>query len=724
MERISKFRAWMLLGIFALILTWFSWRLFHLQIIETNGNTDNTTTYSSITTVKAARGDILDRNGNILVGNRASYDMVFNHYVIISSDRTNDSLLKLVKKCRELGVEYNDHFPMTTSRPFEYTLDDYPASWRNYFQKFMSEDWMDLDSDISAPLLIQKLRKSYEIPETWSEEEARAVIGLRYELDLRNVTNISTFVFIEDVSEDVLATLLELNTPGLFVESSTVREYYTTYAAHILGYTGAMTDSQWAEFKKQGYAMDAYVGQSGFEQAFEEELHAINGTRLDVVDKDGTIISQSYVKIYDDDGNVIGEKAPQAGNNVETTIDIDLQMVTEDSLAAIMQYLTDPETNPPENGAYEGQDAEGAAAIVIEVATGDVLACASYPTFDLANMKKAEVYKEIEETPFDPMFNRALSAAYAPGSTYKPVTLTAAMNLGLLNQDTLIEDLGIWTRYEGFSPTCLVWSGYRVTHQWIDGAEALEVSCNYFFYELAWLIQEQAKNFDFLDKTAAGFGLGEPTGVELEETPKSHRSNAEAKASEYTGLDAQWFKGDEILTCIGQAENRFTPMQLAVYASTLANRGTRMKATFLNRVVSADYRQLIRENEPQVASVMDINNDAYNSYMAGMRQVVTGPLGTARMYFGGPRDYSGDWPKDIIVWAKTGTAQTFKNVSDHGSFICFAGREGQKPEIAVAIYGEKVAHGATLANVAEDIIEAYFAKGEASDVATYENKVS
>ena len=713
MERISKIRAWTLLSIFALILCWFSWRLFKLQIIETNGNTDNTTTYSSITTVKAARGDILDRNGKILVGNRASYDMVFNHYVIISSDRTNESLLKLVKKCRELGVAYNDHFPMTTSRPFEYTLDDYAASWRNYFQKFLSEDWMDLDSDISAPLLIQKLRKSYKIPETWSDEDSRAVIGLRYELDLRNVTNISTFVFIEDVSEEALATLLELNTPGLFVESSTVREYHTGYAAHILGYTGAMSSSQWEKYKEQGYAMDAYVGQSGFEQAFEDELHAINGTRLDVVDKDGTIISQEYIP----------GKEPVAGNNVETTIDIDLQAVVEDSLAAIMKYLTDPETNPPENGPYEGQDAEGAAAIVIEIATGDVLACASYPTFDLANMKDPKVYAQIMDAPFDPMYNRALSAAYAPGSTYKPVTLTAAMNLGLLNSETLIEDLGIWTRYEGFSPTCLVWSGYRTTHQWINAAEALEVSCNYFFYELAYLIRESG-NFNFLDATAAGFGLGEPTGVELEETSKSHRSNKEAKAAEYTGLDAQWFKGDEILTGIGQAENRFTPMQLAVYAATLANRGTRMKATFLNRVVSADYRNLIAENQPEIASTMEINNDAYNSYMEGMRLVITGKLGTARKYFDGRDNTRIDWPNNITVWAKTGTAQTFKNVSDHGSFICFAAREGQEPEIAIAIYGEKVAHGATMAEVAEDIILAYFAKGEASDCVTYENKLS
>ena len=724
MERMSKVRAWVLLGIFALILTLFSWKLYQLQIVETDGNTDNTTTYSSITRVKAARGDILDRNGIKMVGNRASYDLVFNHYVIISSDNTNESLLKLIRKCRELGVEYNDHFPMTRERPFEYTLDSYQAAWRGYFQKFVGDGWMDLDSDISAPLLIQHLRESYNIPDDWTEEDARAVIGLRYELDLRNVTNISTYVFIEDVSDEALAILLELNIPGLMVESSTVREYYTSYAAHILGYMGAMDEDEWAYFKDQGYAMDAHVGQSGFEEAFEEELHAVDGTRLDVVDKDGTIISQSYTKIYDEDGNVIGENAPRAGNNVETTIDLPLQIIAEDSLAEIMDYLTDPEQNPPEKGKYEGLDAEGAAVIVLEIATGDVLVCASYPTFDLANMKKADVYAQILETPFDPMYNRALSAAYPPGSTYKMVTYTAAANLGLVNMETIIEDKGIWTRYEGFSPTCLVWSGYRVTHQEIDIREALEVSCNYFFYELAWLIQEQAKNFDFLDETAKGFGLGEPTGVELPETPKSHRSNPEAKAAEYKGLDAQWFKGDGILTGIGQAENRFTPMQMAVYTATLANRGTRMKATFLNRVVSADYRSLVLENEPEVASTMEICQDAYLGYMEGMRRVITGNLGTARDYFDGRDNIRFRWPKDIVVWAKTGTAQTFKNVSDHGAFVCFAGREGQDPEIAIAIYGEKVAHGSTLAVVAEDIILAYFARGEASDVPSYENRVN
>ena len=710
MERISKFRAWVLLGIFFGILTLYSIKLFRLQIIDTKGNTDNTTTFTTMTRVKAARGDILDRNGNILVGNRASYDLVFNHYVIISSSNTNESLYKLVKKCRELGVDYTDHFPMTESRPFEYTIDQYPDAWQRYFQQFLGKDWMDLDSDISAPLLIQKLRKSYKIPDDWSDEDSRAVIGLRYELDLRNVTNLPTFVFIEDVSDQALSALLELNTPGLDVESSTVREYHTKYAAHILGSMGAINADQWPEYKEKGYAMDALIGQSGFEQAFEEELHAIDGTRIDKVDKNGTIISREYA---------VG-KEPVAGNNVETTLDIDIQKVAEDSLADIMAYLTNPDLNT-EVGNYVGRDAEGAAVIVMEVKTGDILACASYPTYDLANF--VEKYDEIKETPFAPMFNRALQAAYPPGSTFKMVTLTAAMNNGIINLDSKIKDEGVFTRYENFYPKCLLYSSIYATHGEIECKYALEVSCNYFFYELGYFL-----TIEQIDETSKGFGLGEPTGVELPEIT-GHRSNRESKAQEYTGLSAQWFHGDRILTAIGQAENRFTPMQLCVYACTLANRGTRYKATFLNRVVSPDYRTLIRENQPEILSHMDICQDAYLGYMGGMRQVVTGANGTARKYFDGHGDsfydYNGLWPyKDVVVYAKTGTAETFKNVSDNGSFICFAGYEGQDPEIAVAIYGEKVAHGSTMAKVAEEIIRTYFAKVTASEVPTYENQLS
>lgn len=418
MERISRFRAILLLILFITILALFAFKLFDLQIIKTNGNTDNIAKYTTVTTVRAARGDILDRNGNVLVGNRASYDLVFNHYVIESYGQTNEALYALVHKCRDLNLSYNDHFPVSKTRPFEYTLNDFATSWQNHFQSFMVD--RSLDSDITAPLLIEKLRERYNIPEGWSDEDARAVIGMRYEFDLRGISSLPTYTFIEDISDENLSAILELNIPGLMVESSTVREYHTKYAAHILGYMGGMDDDDWAKYKNAGYSMDAYIGQSGFEEAFEDYLHGIDGQRVDVVSKDGTIVEQFW-RVNRKTGEIY---TPIAGNNVETTIDLELQGIAEDSLANIMKELTDPEKNTSKDES-NGLDAEGAAVIVMKVKTGEILACASYPTYNLATMNQD--WAEIEADPLKPFFNRAFGANYAPGSTFKMCTLIAAM---------------------------------------------------------------------------------------------------------------------------------------------------------------------------------------------------------------------------------------------------------------------------------------------------------
>ena len=712
MERISRFRAIILLVLFSLILALFAVKLFDLQIIETDGNTDNIAKYTTITTVRAARGDILDRNGNVLVGNRASYDLVFNHYVIKSYSQTNEALYTLVKKCQELNIEYNDHFPVSKTRPFEYTLNDFATSWQTHFQSFMVD--RELDSDITAPLLIQKLRSRYKIPEEWSDEDARAVIGIRYEFDLRGISNLPTYTFIEDVSDDDLSAILELNTPGLMVESSTVREYHTKYGAHILGYMGGMDADDWAKYGDLGYSMDAYIGQSGFEEAFEDYLHGIDGQRVDVVSRDGTIVEQFY-RVDQKTGNVY---TPVAGNNVETTIDIELQGIAEDSLERVMKEITDPERRTAKDDGA-GLDAEGAAVVVMKVKTGEILACASYPSFSLATMNQD--WAKIEEDPMKPFFNRAFGAYYAPGSSFKMCTLVAAMenrdkygNL-LYTPGEIITDKGVFTKYAGFSPTCLIWSSNPgATHGDVDATAALKVSCNYFFYELG-----SRMTIDMLDETAKGFGLGEPTGIELTEKT-GWRTNAESKKATYgeTGVDSQITAGDRVLGAIGQAENRFTPLQLCVYASTLANQGTRMKATFLSRVVSSDYNSLIMENSPQIMSQMEISSTTYNTYIEGMRKVVTEFGGTACKYFGGNQDLD---PFPVAVCAKTGTAQHSSGGSDHGSFICFAPMDD--PEIAVAIYGEKAAHGASLAPVAEDVLRAYFAMEAASEVTAFENQV-
>ena len=703
MERVSRVRAWLLLGFFLLILVLFSARLFNMQIIETKGNTDNTEVFTTLTRVKAARGHILDRNGNILIGNRASYDLVFNHYVITSADNTNLHLLRLVNKCRELGIDYLDHFPVTRERPFDYTLDNYTTAWRGYFQSYLYE--RDMDSDITAPLLVETLRARYKIPDDWSDADARAVIGMRYEFDLRGVVNLPNYTFMEDVSDEDLSALLELNIPGLMVESSTVREYYTSYAAHILGTMGAMTSKQWDEkneAQKNGgpkYYMDAQIGQSGFEAAFEEYLHGEDGLRIDKVDKTGAIISQAYRT---------GDE-PKAGNNVETTIDINLQIAAEDALADQIAYLQDPTRNT----SGDGNDVEGAAIIVMKVKTGEILACASYPTYNLQTYN--EKYEEILQQDFDPLFNRAFHASYPPGSTYKMTTLIAAMKAGLVTADEVIKDEGIYLKYKAdfFTPTCLIWSNYGYTHGDMTAWQALMVSCNYYFYELGDRLAQEQRLRDVLDNTAAGLGLGEPTGIELNEDI-GHRANEETKQKLYTGIDAHFYTGNVILSAIGQDENKFSPLQLCVYAATLANKGVRMKATFLNRVVSADYRSLVMENEPVPVSDLKLTDEIYNAYLQGMINVVSGPRGTARETMKGI---------SVTVAGKTGTAQTGMKGSDHGAFICFAPAEN--PEIAICVYGEKAAHGATLGLAAKAVIEYYFDNNdEVGSVLVYENTLS
>ncbi|MDD6372304.1 MAG: penicillin-binding transpeptidase domain-containing protein [Eubacteriales bacterium] len=715
MERMTRLRARILLGLFAFIMVLYAMRLFNLQIISTDGNTDNTTYYTTVTTVRAARGDILDRNGKVLVGNRASYDLVFNHFVIKSADNRNEYLYTLLKKCEELGVEHQDHLPVTTTRPFEYTLSDYSTAWQGYYQNYMSDrSW---DPDVTAPLLIEKMRELYKIPEEWTEEEARAVIGLRYEFDLRGVTNLPSYVFISDVDSENLAAILELNTPGLMVESSTVREYHTTYGAHILGYMGAMTENEWQEYKKLGYSMDADVGKSGFEEAFETYLHGIDGQRLDKVTKEGTIVSQQYLE----------GKEPVAGNNVETTIDIDLQKVAEDALSQRMKELTDPNINT--GGEGEGIDAQGAAVVVMKVKTGEILACASYPTYNLATMK--EDWDAINSDDLKPMFNRAFGATYAPGSTYKMCTLVAAMEnvYGPTNPKAgqpiyapgeTIYDTGVFSHddFPDFHPTCLFYSSSYGSHGDLTAQDALKVSCNLFFYELGYRM-----TIDMMDETAKGFGLGEPTGIELTEKVGWRANEASKKASYKNSADAAWNGGDRVLCAIGQSENRFTPLQLAVYTCTLANQGTRYRATFLNRVTSSDYRTLVYSNSPEVVSKMNISDTTYNTYVDGMRRVVTMIGGTATTCFGGPKDEDNtQWPSKITVCAKTGTAQHSSGGSDHGAFVCFAPMDD--PQVAIAIFGEKTAHGSSMAPVAEPILKAYFEMVDASEVYTYENGLS
>ena len=675
-----SFRVGVLILLIAVMSGIFGVRLYDVQVTQAS-QVDHTPSGSHTyrTRVTAARGEILDRNGKVLIGNRASYNLTLIYAIVFSAENPNENLRKLTNLCNELGLEMTDHFPVTMEKPYTYTTDEYSSTWNSYFKTFLDErGW---DSDISAPQLIRRLKDTYHLPADWTEEEARRVISIRYELDLRRWTSLPTYVLLNDVDSVSLAAITELNIPGVNVETSTVRQYNTTYAAHILGRIGLMNAEEYEIYKEKDYAMDAYVGKEGLERAFEDDLHGTDGLRVTTISADGTVLEEYYKTI------------PQAGKNIELTIDIDLQKVSEDALKAHILSLRE-----------DDGDAEGGAVVVQQVKTGQILACASYPTFDPATY--SQKYNELLETDFAPLYNRALQAAYPPGSTYKMVTTIASIDSGTIGRWVEIEDKGIYRRFEdvGYTPRCMLYTTAGATHGYVNAMEALAVSCNYYFYEVGY-----QTGITKIDEVAKALGLGEATGVELDESV-GRRANAETKKLLYSkGYDG-WYDADTVAAAIGQSENRFTPMQLACYTSALANHGTRYKATFLQRVLSSDYSELLYESTPVVASQLNISDEAYAAYTEGMRLSVTWANGTSHYYLG---DY------DVAVCAKTGTAEHGGNGSDNAAYVLYA--PADDPQIAIAVYVEKGTPGSRLAKVARAILDAYFSTSSNVDTVPAEN---
>ena len=653
-------------------------------------------TYQS--TVEAARGNILDRNGNVLVSNRASYNFVIVNFVFFNAPDPNGNLLKVLDLCDELGIQYESHFPVTPDRPYEYT-DDNNSAWQENFRKFLADRGYDLD--ISAPTLMKRLRSEYKIPDDWKQADVYRIIAVRYELELRSIEGVGleNYTLAEDVDAESLAAVMELAVPGVVVENGTVREYNTTHAAHILGYIGPIWREEAAEYRDKGYSLNALVGKSGVEQAFEQYLHGSSGLKKTTVSSTGEILNRYYVT------------EPVPGNNVELTIDISLQAVAEQALEKVILDLR-------ENGVgrnKEGKDAQGGAVVVQLCKTGEVLAIASYPTYDLATF--SQNYTALDEDEMRPLYNRAL-AAYPPGSVYKMVTSIAAVDMGGFDPGYIIEDKGLYTFYESFQPKCHIWSlANPRTHGKINLMEAIAYSCNYYFYEVGRLTYDSYKketgNNPF-DIVAKALGLGEPTGIELPEDTGA-RANAEEKNKQYAGEDAGWFGADVLQAVIGQSLNKFTPLQLACYASALANKGTRYEATLLSRVVSWDYQDLIVESRPVVASTLEISEKALNALDQGMR--MTGTIGTAEQYL---KDYP------IPIACKTGTAQwqgttstgSFSG-SDHASFVLYA--PADNPEIAISVYVERGSQGGNLANVCIPILDAYFSSSAKYETVATEN---
>ncbi len=696
MEKIIKPSRTAVLGLVLFILTaiYFS-VLYKFQIIDKRENSSVTDGAKAVTVeISASRGALLDRNGVLLVSDRAGYNVVIDRSKLLEQEDPNAVVAELINTANQFNITYTDTFPVTMSAPFAYTAlstdtqDNRLASYYEYF---------DLDSTMTAPELISWMRNHYEIDYTVTAEEARRIIGVRYELEIRAIVSTTDYVFATDVGTEFASYVKERSFPAVSVETTPVREYHTTYAAHILGNMGYMSGDDYQNiYKDLGYSLNDQIGLSGAESAFEKYLRGVDGEKTVYRDESGAVIGETV------------NSSPTAGNNVYLTIDIMLQKAAEDALASA---ITDMNTEREKNNELYAQEvleletagsteeptlnfqelAEGGAVVVIDVNSGDVLASASYPTFDPSSY--SQNYQQLSSDPLKPIWNRATQGTYNPGSTFKLVTAFAALKAGNITTSTLIEDKGIYTKYETFQPRCWIYPG---NHGFLNVVGAIENSCNYFFYSIA--DEEDGVGIDAIADAAAEFGLGAKTGIEIGEAT-GNIASSEYKREE---LGEGWWRADTLIAAIGQSYNMFTPIQMANYIAAIANGGTVYSTTLLKYAVSSDYSKIVTEESPKVLNTIEDENGYIPVLQQGMRAVAE--TGTAASYFA---NY------EIPVAAKTGTTQSDTTSMNTGVFVCYA--PADDPEIAVAVVVEKGGSGAALATIAKDVLTEYFQSSSISE---------
>ena len=646
-------------------------------------------------TVEAARGDILDRYGRVLVSNRVTYQVALNTDAM--EKNRNDILLALIRIARDAGVEWEDTLPITAQPPFRYTTDtpfQYPTtdeegspttSLTRLGRLAVKMKWIDdptADGAQGAPLptaeeLLEKMRESFQLE--LEGADMRAVAGVLYELYYRSMVNSwPPYVFAEGVDIDFISKVKEQGLSGVEIEAATVRTYNTEYAAHLLGRVGAIEN--WDAYKDldldgdgtPDYEMDDTVGKEGAELAFESYLRGTAGVREVERNTSGKVVSEKWTT------------APQPGDNVVLTIDIDLQKQVEDILSQAIPQLA-------------SEDTEGAACVVMDVNRAEVLASASYPSYHLATYS-ADL-AENSADPLKPFLNRAFQGVYAPGSTFKMVTAVAGLESGIIEPDTEIMDTGVYTYYQDDGPQCWYWRQYRRKHGLVNVSEALEVSCNVFFFDVGRRVGIQG-----LQEFAAKFGLGEPTGIEL------YEETGVMAGPEYTqSMGQTWYEGSTLSVAIGQESSQFTPLQLANYIATLVNGGTRYSAHLLKEVKSSDFSQVLYTYEPEVLDSIDIQPENLDAVKAGMLALTTGKGSLAR--------YFQDLP--VQVGAKTGSAQVNAETESNAVFVCFAPYDD--PQTAISLVVEKGGSGSTLASIAADILRYYFSAEESREETLTEN---
>lgn len=673
--------------------------------------------------VEASRGIITDRNGKPLVSNRSTYDLTFDAALLSPEDDSNEAILRLVQLCQEEGVAWSDNLPISRYVPYRYTVDQLDSQQKRRFLTYIKslrpcgdalaqyllrhpeavstpepepEEGAEVPEtltpeeranrllerlvpgDLTAELLVEAgitpaklmdlMRGELNIPEDYTLSQARMVLGVQYELSVRKLDNYEAYVLAEDIGTPFISLLSDGNYAGAKVTLSSVREYETTYAAHILGYVGKIgSPEEFDRMKEKGYEYDDLVGKEGAELAFDDYLKGQDGWRMVATNNEGKVTGEFY------------STEPEPGNIVELTIDLDFQAQVEGFLEETVTRLN-----------ADGDEKRGAGAAVVRVGTGEVLSLASYPSFDLSTFRQGENYAAVSSDPQAPLFNRAAVGSYPPGSTLKPFTAMAALLEEKVTLKEKIRDTGIW-RYPGDEANSYAKCWKTSGHGNLNVSGAITNSCNYFFAELGFRM-----GMDTLRERLLQFGLGEKTGIEIPETAGLLPENPQGQNQ------APW-------AAFGQSSQLYSPLQLANYIATLVSGGKHCQAHLLKAAKTYDNSAVVAMGNTEPLNTIDISDENLRAVKEGMKGLVEGTLSP---YF-----------RNCVVsaGAKTGTSQVRADTKNHGVFVCFAPYDD--PEIAVAIAIERADAGAALASTAVNILNAYFTPNEDSSTVTGENQL-